>query len=35
MCNRCYVMCEGRITGELDEREFDQEAMMHLMTTME
>ena len=35
MCNRCYVMCEGRITGELDESDFDQEAMMHLMTTME
>ena len=33
MCNRCYVMCEGNITGELDESEFDQEAMMHLMTT--
>lgn len=35
MCNRCYVMCEGKITGELDEQDFDQEAMMHLMTTME
>ncbi len=35
MCNRCYVMAEGRITGELDENEFDQEAMMHLMTTTE
>lgn len=35
MCNRCYVMCEGRITGELDESEFNQETMMHLMTTME
>lgn len=35
MCNRCYVMCEGKITGELDEKDFDQEAMMHLMTTME
>ncbi|MBQ6594292.1 MAG: sugar ABC transporter ATP-binding protein [Clostridia bacterium] len=35
MCNRCYVMCEGRITGELEESEFDQEAMMHLMTTRE
>lgn len=35
MCNRCYVMCEGRITGELDESDFDQEAMMHLMTTRE
>ena len=32
MCNRCYVMCEGRITGELDEAHFDQETMMRLMT---
>ena len=32
MCNRCYVMCEGIITGELDESQFDQEAMMRLMT---
>ena len=35
MCNRCYVMCEGRITGELEESDFTQEAMMHLMTTRE
>ena len=33
MCNRCYVMCEGAITGELDESQFDQETMMDLMTT--
>ena len=33
MCNRCYMMCEGTITGELDESEFDQEVMMRLMTT--
>lgn len=33
MCNRCYVMCEGAITGELVESQFDQESMMHLMTT--
>ena len=33
MCNRCYVMCEGVITGELEESQFDQEAMMRLMTT--
>lgn len=33
MCNRCYTMCEGRITGELSEEEFDQETMMHMMTT--
>ena len=35
MCNRCYVMCEGRITGELEEKDFSQEAMMHLMTSTE
>ncbi|MCD7744577.1 MAG: sugar ABC transporter ATP-binding protein [Lachnospiraceae bacterium] len=35
MCNRCYVMCEGRITGELDETEFSQESMMRLMTKTE
>ena len=33
MCNRCYMMCEGRITGELNEEDFDQETMMHMMTT--
>ncbi|MBQ6373846.1 MAG: sugar ABC transporter ATP-binding protein [Clostridia bacterium] len=33
MCNRCYMMCEGRITGELSEEDFDQETMMHMMTT--
>lgn len=32
MCNRCYVMCEGKITGEIDESEFSQEAMMALAT---
>lgn len=32
MCNRCYVMCEGKITGELEENQFDQETMMRLMT---
>ena len=32
MCNRCYVMCEGKITGEIDETEFSQEAMMTLAT---
>jgi len=31
-CNRCYVMCEGRITGELTEDEFSQEAIMKLAT---
>lgn len=32
MCNTCYVMCEGRITGKIDESEFSQEAMMALAT---
>lgn len=32
MCNRCYVMCEGRITGEINENEFSQEVMMKLAT---
>lgn len=35
MCNRCYVMCEGRLTGELSEEEFSQEAMMTCATNRE
>lgn len=35
MCNRCYVMCEGRITGELAEEEFSQESMMTFATNRE
>lgn len=35
MCNRCYVMCEGRITGELNEDEFHQEVMMTYATDRE
>lgn len=35
MCNRCYVMCEGTITGELQEDEFSQEAMMQFATKRE
>lgn len=35
MCNRCYVMCEGRITGELSETEFSQESMMTFATSRE
>ena len=35
MCNRCYVMCEGKITGELNEEEFTQEAMMTYATRRE
>lgn len=32
MCSRCYVMCEGRMTGELGEAEFTQERMMNYAT---
>ena len=35
MCNRCYVMCEGRVTGELSEEEFSQESMMTFATDRE
>ena len=35
MCNRCYVMCEGRLTGELEEHDFTQEAMMDFATRRE
>lgn len=35
MCNRCYVMCEGRITGELPEEEFTQETIMTFATKRE
>ncbi len=35
MCNRCYIMCEGKITGELGEEEFTQEAMMTYATNRE
>ncbi len=35
MCNRCYVMCEGRLTGELKESEFSQEAIMTMATNRE
>lgn len=35
MCNRCYVMCEGKITGELLEDEFTQEAIMKYATLRE
>lgn len=35
MCNRCYVMCEGRIRGELPEEEFSQEAVMGYATKTE
>ncbi|MGI5155584.1 multiple monosaccharide ABC transporter ATP-binding protein [Microbispora sp. CA-102843] len=32
MCDRIYVMSQGRITGELGRREATQEAVMRLMT---
>lgn len=35
MCNRCYIMCEGRMTGELGENEFSQEAIMTMATNRE
>lgn len=35
MCDRTYIMCEGRITGELPAKEFSQEQiMMHATTTI-
>jgi len=33
MCDRIYVMCEGRITGEVPRAEATQEKLMRLMTT--
>jgi len=33
MCDRIYVMCEGRITGEVPRSEATQEKLMRLMTT--
>ncbi|KIP21639.1 Xylose import ATP-binding protein XylG [Anoxybacillus ayderensis] len=35
MCDRIYVMCEGRITGELNRDEATQENLMKLMTKIE
>lgn len=32
MCNRCYVMCEGRISGEISQDEFSQEVIMKYAT---
>ena len=32
MCNRIYVMCQGRIAGELKRSEFSAEAVMALAT---
>ena len=35
MCDRVYVMAEGRITGELNASEITQEKIMHFSTTIE
>lgn len=35
MCNRCYIMCEGKITGEQDETEFSQKNIMTMATDRE
>ncbi|GAB3459836.1 sugar ABC transporter ATP-binding protein [Streptomonospora sediminis] len=32
MCDRIYAMCEGRITGQVEREEADQESLMKLMT---
>ena len=32
MCDRIYVMAKGRITGELQRRQFSQETIMKLAT---
>jgi len=34
MCDRMYVMAEGRITGELERAEFSQEAIMRYAMNM-
>jgi putative multiple sugar transport system ATP-binding protein len=31
MCDRIYVMCEGKIVGELPVAEANQEVIMHLI----
>ncbi len=33
MSDRIYTICEGRITGELDKKDANQESLMRLMTT--
>ena len=33
MSDRIYTICEGRVTGEIDSRDADQEKLMRLMTT--
>ena len=33
ICDRIYTICEGRITGEVDRADADQETLMRMMTT--
>ena len=33
MCDRIYVMCDGRVTGELDVKEATQERILELAMT--
>ena len=33
MCDRIYVMCEGKLVGELSAEEAGQEAIMSLIVT--
>lgn len=35
MCDRCYVMCEGKMTGELAAEDFSQEAIMKFATNVQ
>lgn len=35
MCDRCYVMCEGKVTGELEAEDFSQEAIMKFATNVQ
>jgi ABC-type sugar transport system ATPase subunit len=32
MCDRIYIVCEGRINGEISREEFTQERIMNLAT---
>jgi hypothetical protein len=32
VCDRIYVLCDGRLTGEFGRDEFDQEAIMEAAT---
>jgi ABC-type sugar transport system ATPase subunit len=35
VCDRIYVLCDGRLTGEFARAEFDQEALMEAATRFE